>query len=200
MSLQTQGPFKAVAAITVGIFVVAALVLVGLGDYGLVSGVFLALLIAMLSGIVLFLGFGGTMFAPVSEPAPAQMAASVEPPVEPKPEPEAAQLSEPEPEQDPTPVPEPQPSPSAAGGGAQGVRPTGIDGARGGQADDLKRIKGIGPKLEKLCNSLGFWHYDQIAAWADSEVAWVDDNLEGFKGRVTRDKWVEQAKTLAAEA
>lgn len=59
-------------------------------------------------------------------------------------------------------------------------------------------IKGIGPKLEQLCHSLGFFHYDQIAAWTDQEVAWVDANLEGFKGRVSRDNWVDQAKTLAA--
>ena len=82
----------------------------------------------------------------------------------------------------------------------EGVKPTALDGPRDGIADDLKRIKGIGPKLEKLCNSLGFWHFDQIAAWTDQEVAWVDANLEGFSGRVTRDKWVEQARLLASGA
>jgi predicted flap endonuclease-1-like 5' DNA nuclease len=64
--------------------------------------------------------------------------------------------------------------------------------------DDLKRIKGIGPKLEQLCHSLGFFHFDQVAAWTADEIAWVDDNLEGFKGRVTRDNWVQQARALAA--
>ena len=59
-------------------------------------------------------------------------------------------------------------------------------------------VKGVGPKMEKLCNSLGFYHFDQIASWTPDEVAWVDANLEGFKGRVTRDTWVEQAKLLAA--
>ena len=80
----------------------------------------------------------------------------------------------------------------------EGKRPAGLEAPRGGQADDLKQIKGIGPKLEKLCNRLGFWHFDQVAAWTSDEVAWVDANLEGFKGRVTRDKWVDQAKILAA--
>ena len=80
----------------------------------------------------------------------------------------------------------------------EGTRPSGLDAPRGGAADDLKQIKGIGPKMEKLCNSLGFWHFDQIAGWTADEVAWVDANLEGFKGRVTRDNWVEQAKILAA--
>lgn len=78
-----------------------------------------------------------------------------------------------------------------------GRRPEGLSAARGGQADDLKLIKGVGPKLEKLCNSLGFWHFDQVAAWTDDEIAWVDENLEGFKGRVSRDEWVAQAKDLA---
>lgn len=77
-------------------------------------------------------------------------------------------------------------------------RPAGLAAARAGSADDLKRIKGIGPKLELLCHSLGFYHFDQIAGWTADEIAWVDDNLEGFKGRVTRDDWVAQARILAA--
>ncbi|MCA2010915.1 NADH-quinone oxidoreductase subunit E [Cereibacter sphaeroides] len=77
-------------------------------------------------------------------------------------------------------------------------RPAALEGARDGKADDLKRIKGIGPKLELLCQSMGFYHFDQIAGWSAEEIAWVDANLEGFKGRVTRDDWVGQAKKLAA--
>ena len=67
-----------------------------------------------------------------------------------------------------------------------------------GGADDLKKIKGVGPKLEALLNRLGVFHFDQVAAWTAEEIAWVDDNLEGFKGRVSRDDWVAQAKILAA--
>ena len=81
---------------------------------------------------------------------------------------------------------------------AVAARPQGLTGARGGVADDLKLVKGIGPKLELLCHSLGFYHFDQIANWTAAEIAWVDDNLEGFKGRVTRDNWVAQARDLAA--
>jgi NADH-quinone oxidoreductase subunit E len=80
----------------------------------------------------------------------------------------------------------------------QAQKPKALKGARQGKADDLKLILGIGPKLEALCHSLGFYHFDQIAAWTTAEIAWVDDNLEGFKGRVTRDKWVVQARILAA--
>ncbi|MEM9975834.1 MAG: NADH-quinone oxidoreductase subunit NuoE [Pseudomonadota bacterium] len=78
-----------------------------------------------------------------------------------------------------------------------GTRPAALEAARDGEADDLKLIKGVGPKLEALLNELGFFHFDQIAAWSAEEVAWVDQNLEGFKGRVSRDVWVEQAKILA---
>jgi predicted flap endonuclease-1-like 5' DNA nuclease len=82
-------------------------------------------------------------------------------------------------------------------GANEGTKPATLSTAREGGADDLKRIKGIGPKLEKLCNTMGFFHFDQIAAWTPDEMAWVNANLEGFKGRATRDKWIEQAKLLA---
>ncbi len=79
-----------------------------------------------------------------------------------------------------------------------GTKPTTLDGPRGGSADNLKEIKGVGPKLEGVLHKMGFYHFDQIANWTDEEVAWVDQNLEGFKGRVSRDNWIEQAKILAA--
>ena len=72
-----------------------------------------------------------------------------------------------------------------------------LSAPRGGKADDLKQISGVGPKLEGLLHSLGFYHFDQIAKWTDENVAWVDDHL-GFKGRISRDDWINQAKTLAA--
>lgn len=96
-----------------------------------------------------------------------------------------------------TPTPAPAPAAAAAPQG-EGIRPAALDGPRGGTADDLKRIKGVGPKMEQLCNSLGFYHFDQIAAWTPDEVQWVDQNLKGFKGRVSRDTWVDQAGLLAS--
>ncbi len=75
-------------------------------------------------------------------------------------------------------------------------KPKSLTKARGGKPDDLKLIKGVGPKLEALCNKLGFYHFDQIASWTEKEIAWVDENLEGFKGRVTREDWVQQARDL----
>ena len=68
---------------------------------------------------------------------------------------------------------------------------------RSGKGDDLKLIWGVGPKLEKMLNAMGVWHFDQIAAWGKAELSWVDERLEGFKGRAARDEWVKQCKKLA---
>jgi NADH-quinone oxidoreductase subunit E len=68
---------------------------------------------------------------------------------------------------------------------------------RSGKGDDLKLIWGVGPKLEKMLNEMGIWHFDQIAAWGKAEMSWVDERLEGFKGRAARDEWVKQSKKLA---
>lgn len=78
-----------------------------------------------------------------------------------------------------------------------GSQPETLSSARGGQPDDLKKLKGVGPKLEGVLHELGFFHFDQIANWTDAEVAWVDERLK-FKGRIERDGWIEQAKILAA--
>ncbi|NOE25367.1 NADH-quinone oxidoreductase subunit E [Ruegeria sp. HKCCD6157] len=76
-------------------------------------------------------------------------------------------------------------------------QPETLTAARDGKADDLKLLKGVGPKLEETLNELGFYHYDQIAAWTPEHVAWVDARLK-FKGRIERDGWIEQAAKLAA--
>ncbi len=78
-----------------------------------------------------------------------------------------------------------------------GKKPRTLKAPRKAGADDLKLIKGIGPKLEKLLNDMGFFHFDQIAKWGQDELAWVDQNLEGFKGRASRDGWLDQASRLA---
>ncbi|MGB7240478.1 MAG: NADH-quinone oxidoreductase subunit NuoE [Sulfitobacter sp.] len=86
---------------------------------------------------------------------------------------------------------------SASSSGAAGKKPRSLKAPRKAGADDLKLIKGVGPKLETMLNGLGFFHYDQISKWSADEIAWVDQNLEGFKGRVSRDNWVAQAETLS---
>jgi len=69
--------------------------------------------------------------------------------------------------------------------------------ARPKAVDDLKKIGGVGPKLEKVLNGLGVWTFAQIAAWSPEEIAWVDDYL-AFKGRIERDGWIAQARALTA--
>jgi small subunit ribosomal protein S2 len=66
-----------------------------------------------------------------------------------------------------------------------------------GKADDLKKIGGVGPALERKLNALGVTRYDQIAAFTDEEIEKVDAAL-ATKGRIAGDDWVGQAKTLAA--
>lgn len=82
-------------------------------------------------------------------------------------------------------------------GESEGTQPEGLSAPREGKADNLKEIKGVGPKLEKMLNEMGFYHFDQIANWTADEIAWVDANLKGFKGRASRDEWISQAKILA---
>ncbi|MEL6479279.1 MAG: hypothetical protein AAFR17_18270 [Pseudomonadota bacterium] len=74
--------------------------------------------------------------------------------------------------------------------------PERLSAARAEGPDDLKLIKGVGPKLEGVLNDMGFYHFDQIAKWTENEVAWVDTRLR-FKGRIQRDTWIDQAKILA---
>jgi len=90
-----------------------------------------------------------------------------------------------------------KPAAAKAAAPVMAAKPKVLTAARGGKGDDLQQIWGVGPKLAALCNRLGFYHFDQIAAWSEAELAWVDDNPEGFKGRATREKWVAQAKILA---
>jgi NADH-quinone oxidoreductase subunit E len=76
------------------------------------------------------------------------------------------------------------------------TRPRGIAAARGGKADNLQRLSGVGPKNEKILHSLGIFHFDQVASWSAAEVNWVDDHLK-FNGRIRREEWVNQARLLA---
>lgn len=80
----------------------------------------------------------------------------------------------------------------------EGAEPLLLPAAPEVGADDLKRISGVGPKLEGLLNSMGIYTFEQIAAWTPENVAWVDDRLK-FKGRIARDGWIDQARGFAAE-
>ena len=65
-------------------------------------------------------------------------------------------------------------------------------------ADDLKKLSGVGPALEKKLLEAGVTTFAQIAAWGETEIAEFDEKLS-FKGRIEREGWVEKAKALAAE-
>jgi large subunit ribosomal protein L21 len=77
--------------------------------------------------------------------------------------------------------------------------PATIFAAPKGEADDLKKISGVGPVLEKKLHAFGVTQYAQIAAFSKDDIAKLDDALN-FKGRIERDDWIGQAKTLAKEA
>ncbi len=77
-------------------------------------------------------------------------------------------------------------------------KPELLDAPRGGKADDLKEISGIGLKIEETLHELGVYHFDQIASWTKDNIEWVNEHLLVFKGRIEREKWVEQAKKLAS--
>jgi len=87
-------------------------------------------------------------------------------------------------------IPQQEPAPVAE------ARPATLDAPKDGKVDDLKKIKGIGPKLETACNRCGIYHVDQIAGWTEAEIAWAESNIEGAKGRIASDDWVGQAKDL----
>ncbi|QIK40763.1 NADH:ubiquinone oxidoreductase [Pontivivens nitratireducens] len=138
-----------------------------------------------------------------AEPAPAVVPTETEAAADPAAAPVADPAEVPEPrgaEEEVAPVASSAPAPVVEEETAPtpGGKPESLSAPRNGDADDLKRIKGVGPKLEQMLNSMGFWHFDQIASWSEAEVAWIDANLEGFNGRVSRDEWVAQAQTLTS--
>jgi predicted flap endonuclease-1-like 5' DNA nuclease len=98
---------------------------------------------------------------------------------------------EPLPAAAPAPAPAPPPPAQPAGTPPQGLS------APEGEPDDLKKISGIGPGIEKTLNGLGIYHFRQIAAFTPDNVAWVNQHLR-FKGRIEREDWIGQARKLAA--
>ena len=87
----------------------------------------------------------------------------------------------------------PQSASSAAGG-----KPELLSQPRDGKADNLGLIWGVAEKLAEKLNAMGIWHFDQIARWTPANIAWLDAQMDGIKGRVVRDKWIEQCQKLAA--
>lgn len=163
------------AGICWGVGAAFGLLVAFLFDLGFILGLICALLLGFAAGWFLHWAFcQGAKPAVEAQPVPDVAAAPVVP------------------RADPVVVDAPEMAIAADG------KPEMLTGPRGGNADNLKLIKGVGPKLEAVLNGLGVYHFDQIAGWRAAEVVWVDDNLEGFKGRVSRDSWVAQARILAS--
>jgi predicted flap endonuclease-1-like 5' DNA nuclease len=172
----------------------ATVMLVLFGEFGWNGAVFTGAILALAVGgfLVLVLCRSLPTMAEVqARTAALQPAAAAPAPVAPAPAPAPAPVPAPEPA--PAAVPEPASTPAA-----HAAKPVFLTAARDTGPDDLKQIRGVGPKLEQMLHGMGVFHFDQIATWTAAEVAWVDDNLEGFKGRVSRDDWVTQARALAS--
>jgi NADH-quinone oxidoreductase subunit E len=85
----------------------------------------------------------------------------------------------------------------SSGAAADDGKPELLSAPRGGKGDDLGLIWGVAEKLAEKMNAIGIWHFDQIAKWTPGNVAWFESQFEGFKGRIERDKWIEQCVKLA---
>ena len=65
--------------------------------------------------------------------------------------------------------------------------------------DDFLLLKGVGPKLAGQLNGMGFHRYEQLARLTPTEVDRIEEQLGAFRGRLTRDRVVEQAEYLASQ-
>lgn len=158
--------------------------LVVIGKFDLTPAAAIGIVVALLVGLILGMPWGAGKSSAVKPLAmPEASPTAAEPAKAPVAAP-AAFVS----------TPAPAAAPVAASDG-----PERLKAPRGGKADNLKEIEGIGPAMEKLVNELGFYHFAQIASWSDADVAWVDANMKNFKGRIIRDKWVSQAKIIVSE-
>jgi predicted flap endonuclease-1-like 5' DNA nuclease len=153
-------------------------VLVVIGKFDLFTAAFMAGGVAAVVGLILGMPWGASSAPVAAAPAPAVKPAAAS---------------------EPAPVVTPAPAPAAVAEAAPADGPQRLSGPKGGKADNLKELEGVGPALEKLLNDRGFYHFDQIAAWSEADVAAVDAEMKTFKGRITRDKWVAQAKIIVTE-
>ena len=76
------------------------------------------------------------------------------------------------------------------------AHPSGQDQVRHA-GDTLTTLKGLGPKAASRLNELGVTSFAQMAAWGEADIDAIDDQMGAFKGRIRRDRWVDQAKFLA---
>lgn len=153
----------------------------------------------------LFLVRGRKQHVTFSDTPPLTPKAPPAPKVEPKPEP--IMIAMPEPADPPAEAPVAEPEPVASTetpivapelvtpAEAPVVAP--VAPTQEGPADTLTQLKGLGPKAAAILGGLGVTRFEQIASWSEAEVAAIDAQMGAFKGRIAKDRWVDQAKLLA---
>lgn len=182
---QTASSLALIGTLAGGIGIVAFVAMMVIGSYGFSAAFVLALIIATVVSIVLYRGFLGagntSSHEPLAASARAESHASA-----PAMGTSGVESAAPEAAQSPNGDSEPP---------SDGNRPS-LYAAAPTDPDDLKLLNGVGPGLENTLNELGIYKFSQVASWGPDEIAWVDTKLK-FKGRIERDNWVAQAKTLA---
>lgn len=123
----------------------------------------------------------------VSDPASEEVASEVD--AEPEAAPDLTEAVATEPEVHPS---------DAMLAEIDGTQPDQVEKPSNG-GDDLTAITGIGPRIAEVLNSLGIWTYEQVASWLPEHETWIENHLS-FKGRVSRENWVGQAKDLIVAA
>lgn len=113
--------------------------------------------------------------------------------------------SVPPPAAKPAPAPAPAPAPKEGHGLADSAAAAvldisgpviGVDAHPDLPSDELTRIKGLGPKAQAMLNGLGIHRFAQLAALDPEQAAELDGRLGAFKGRLFRDRWIDQARYL----
>ncbi len=149
-----------------------------------------------------------TEAAEVAEPEPAEAEPEPEPEAEPEPAAETSEADDAESDSEASEAPDSEPEAPEADSEEvhpseamlaelEGEQPEQLEKPENG-GDDLTAITGIGPRIGEVLNELGIFTYAQIAGWTPENETWIENHLS-FKGRVSRENWVEQAKALMAE-
>ena len=101
---------------------------------------------------------------------------------------------------DPNPMEETLEDAELSGGSPLGQEPLRLEGPRNGQPDELTRIEGVGPSMERLLFEMGIFHFDQIAGWTEDEIRWVEAKLAAEPGTISREAWASRAMALTDSA
>jgi predicted flap endonuclease-1-like 5' DNA nuclease len=132
-------------------------------------------------------------------PSPAEADKAVAPAAAPTAAPKVKAKPTPKPAAKARPKAAPEPAPAVAKLPAQGPSPHLLDAPRGGKADDLTVLSGVGDKLAAALNEFGIYHFDQIATLDAEGVEWLNEQQPGFKMIAARYKVIDQARARLAE-